>query len=218
MGVQPWTQEEMAQRVAAELWDGAYVNLGIGMPQLVCNHVPPGREVVYHCEHGLLGVGPEPPPGQADPDLIDAGSKLVTLLPGAAIFNHDVSFAMIRGGHIDVAVLGAYQVSGEGDLANWAVAGQNPPTGVGGAMDLAVGARKVFVLMRHTDKQGQPKIVNQCGYPLTAPKCVDKIFTELAVMDVTPEGLVVREMAPGLTLEELQKVTEPPLRLAAEIS
>jgi 3-oxoacid CoA-transferase B subunit len=217
MSVRPWTPDEMAQRVAAELPDGAYVNLGIGLPQLVSNHVPPDREVIYHCEHGLLGVGPEPPPDQADPDLIDAGSKLVTLLPGAAIFPHDVSFAMIRGGHIDVTVLGAYQVSGEGDLANWAIAGQDPPTGVGGAMDLAVGARKVYVIMRHVDKSGAPKIVRSCSFPLTARRCVDKIFTDLAVIDVTPGGLVVREMAPGLTIEELQKVTEPPLRLAAEI-
>lgn len=217
MAVQPWTPDEMARRVALELWDGAYVNLGIGLPGLVSNHVPPGREVVYHCEHGLLGVGPEPPPDQVDPDLRDAGARPVTLLPGASIFHHDVSFAMIRGGHIDVAVLGAFQVSAEGDLANWMVAGQSPPSGVGGAMDLAVGARKVYVLMRHVDKQGGLKIVNRCSYPLTATRCVDKIFTDLAVIDVTPEGLVVREMAPGLTLEELQKVTEPPLRLAAEI-
>ncbi len=217
MAVQPWSLDEMAKRVAAELWDGSYVNLGIGMPQLVSNHVPAGREVIYHCEHGLLGVGPEPPADQADPDVVDAGSRQVSLLPGASVFNHDVSFAVIRGGHLDVTVLGAYQVSGEGDLANWAAAGQNPPTGVGGAMDLAVGAGQVFVIMRHRDKSGEVKIVNQCSYPLTAPKCVSKIFTDLAVMDVTPSGLVVREMAPGLTLEELQKMTEPPLRLAPSI-
>ena len=217
MAARPWTLDEIAARIAAELPDGSYVNLGIGMPQLVSNHVPPGREVIYHCEHGLLGVGPEPPPDQADPDLIDAGSKPVTLIPGAAIFPHDLSFAMIRGGHIDVTVLGAYQVSGSGDLANWAIAGQSPPSGVGGAMDLAVGARKVFVMMRHLDKQGKPKIVNQCSYPLTAPRCVSRIFTDLAVIDVTSEGLVVREMAPGLTIDELQRATEPPLRLAASI-
>lgn len=216
MSVKPWTPDEMAQRVAAHLPDGAYVNLGIGMPQLVANHLPPGRSVVFHCEHGLLGVGPEPPPDQVDPDLVDAGSKPVTLLPGASIFPHDLSFAMIRGGHIDVAVLGAFQVSEGGDLANWLIPGQRLGS-VGGAMDLAAGARLVYVVMRHLDRDGNPKIVRSCSYPLTATGCVDRVFTELAVIDITGEGLVVREMATGLTLDELQRATEPRLRLAAEV-
>ncbi len=217
MAYQAWTKDEMAEKVAWCLPDGAYVNLGIGMPQMVSNHLPPGREVLYHCEHGLLGVGPAPAPEDVDPDLLDAGTNPVTLLPGAAIFSHDVSFAMIRGGHIDVAVLGAFQVSETGDLANWIVKGQRLGS-VGGAMDLAAGAANVFVLMTHTDKEGKPKIVKDCDYPLTARGCVDRIFTELAVIDVTPQGLMVREMCPGLTLEELQRVTEPKLTLAAAVS
>jgi 3-oxoadipate CoA-transferase, beta subunit len=217
MSVQPWTMEQVAQRIAEVLWDGAYVNLGIGLPQMVTNYLSPDREVVYHAEHGLLGMGPEAKPEEADPNLTDAGANLITLVPGASVFSHDVSFAMIRGGHIDVAVMGAYQVSGDGDLANWAIAGQSPPPGVGGAMDLAVGAKNVFVMMRHQDKNGAPKVVRECSYPLTAERCVDRIFTDLAVMEVTPEGLLVVEMAPGLTLEDLRKVTEPPLRMAVEL-
>ncbi len=217
MAYRAWTKEEMAQKVANCLWDGAYVNLGIGMPQMVSNYLPPGREVLYHCEHGLLGVGPAPAPEDADPDLRDAGANPVTLLPGAAIFPHDVSFIMIRGGHIDVAVMGAFQVSERGDLSNWMVKGQKLGS-VGGAMDLAAGAANVYVLMTHTDKEGNPKIVKECDYPLTARGCVDRVFTELAVIDVTPQGLLVREMCPGLTLEELQKVTEPTLTLAAAVS
>jgi 3-oxoacid CoA-transferase B subunit len=217
MSVQPWTMDQVAERIAAVLWDGAYVNLGIGLPQTVANFLPSDREVVFHAEHGLLGIGPEAKPEEADPDYTDAGANLITLVPGASTFNHDLSFAMIRGGHIDVTVLGAYQVSGSGDLANWAILGQNPPPGVGGAMDLAVGAKNVFVMMRHQDKSGAPKVVNECSYPLTAERCVDRIFTDLAVMEVTPDGLLVVEMAPGLTLEDLRRVTEPPLRMAAEV-
>ena len=207
-----WTPEEMAQRVAAELPDGGYVNLGIGLPTTVASHVPPGREVVYHSENGILGMGGRPEAGAEDPDLIDAGKQPVTLRPGAAIFHHADSFAIIRGGRLDVAVLGGMQVSERGDLANWMVAGETLGS-IGGAMDLAIGARRTFVMMRHTDKDGRPKVLRECYYPLTAPGCVDKIFTDLAVIDVTPDGLVVREMPDGLTFEELQAVTEPQLRL-----
>ncbi len=211
----PWTREEAARNVANHLWDGAYVNLGIGLPQLVSNFVPEGREVLYHAEHGILGIGPAATPGEEDPDLLDAGTNPVTLVSGAAIFSHDISFAMIRGGHIDVAVLGAFQVSERGDLANWMVKGQKLGS-VGGAMDLAAGAANVYVLMTHTDKEGRPKIVKECDYPLTANECVDRIFTDLAVIDVTAGGLVVREMCPGMTIEELQRVTEAPLKMRAE--
>lgn len=217
MSFQPWSMEQVAERIAAALWDGAYVNLGIGLPQTVANYLPPDREVVYHAEHGLLGIGPEAKPEEADPDYTDAGANVITLVPGASVFNHDISFAMIRGGHIDITVLGAYQVSERGDLANWAIAGQSPPPGVGGAMDLAVGAKNVFVMMRHQDKRGAPKIVKECTYPLTAERCVNRIFTDLAVIEVTPDGLLVVDMPPGLTLEELQAVTEPGLRMAAEV-
>ncbi|MHB0868922.1 MAG: 3-oxoacid CoA-transferase subunit B [Chloroflexota bacterium] len=215
MSLRPWTQEEMASRVAERLRDGSYVNLGIGMPTLVSNFVPAGREMVFQCENGIMGIGPHPAPGEEVQELIDAGSVYVTLRPGAAIVSHDESFAIIRGGHLDVTVLGAFQVSENGDLASWLTPGQ-AVGGMGGAMDLARGARAVYVMMRHQDKEGRPKIVRSCSYPLTAPACVKKIFTDLAVIDVEPRGLVVREMAEGLTLADLQAITEPTLRFEPE--
>jgi 3-oxoacid CoA-transferase B subunit len=201
----------MAQRVAAELPDGSYVNLGIGLPTLVADHLPPDREVVFHCENGLIGTGPHVQPGQGHPYLIDASSSRIVLKPGAAVVGHDVSFAIARGGHLDATVLGALQVSERGDLANWLVPGRRLG-GMGGAMDLAVGARRVYVMMRHVDPQGRPKIVRRCDYPLTAPACVDLIITDLAVIEVTESGLLVRDTAPGVTFEYLQSLTEPPLR------
>lgn len=200
----------MAQRVAMKLTDGSHVNLGIGMPTLVANYIRPDREVIFHCENGLIGTGPRPQPGREHPYLIDAGSAPVTLVLGAAVVAHDLSFAIARGGHLDVAVLGAFQVSERGDLANWLVPGR--VGGMGGAMDLAVGAKKVFAMMRHVDTQRRPKIVRSCTLPLTALECVDLIFTDLAVIAVTDGGLVVLEAAHGVSPEYLQSVSEPCLR------
>lgn len=207
--------EEMAERVAQDIPDGAYVNLGIGMPTRVANYVSADKEVIYHSENGILGVGPAPPEGEEDPDLINAGKQFVTLLPGGAYFDNAESFAMMRGGHLDIAVLGAFQVSATGDLANWATNNDKYPPAVGGAMDLAVGARQLFVLMSHTTKTGEPKILNECHFPLTGTGVVKRIFTDLAVIDVTDEGLRVRELFGDNTLEEVQALTEarllPPL-------
>lgn len=211
-----WTPEEMAARVAADIPDGACVNLGIGLPTLVANYIPTDREVLFHSENGIIGMGPRPRPGEEDPDLVDAGKAPVTLITGAAIVHHADSFALIRGGRLDVTVLGAMQVSERGDLANWRI-GDNPLASMGGAMDLCAGARQVFAMMHHVDKEGRPKILYQCSYPLTAPACVRRIYTDLAVIDVTPAGLEVRELAPGFTLADVQAVTEPPLRLAAPL-
>lgn len=216
MSAPGWTPDEMAARVAADIPEGWCVNLGIGLPTLVANHLPPDREILLHSENGIIGMGPRPQPGQEDPDLVDAGKAPVTLITGAAIVHHADSFALIRGGRLDVTVLGALQVSEQGDLANWRI-GDNPLASMGGAMDLCVGARQVFAMMHHVDKDGRPKILRRCTYALTAPRCVKRIYTNLAVIDVTPTGLEVREMAPGLTLAELQAVTEPPLRLAAAL-
>jgi 3-oxoacid CoA-transferase B subunit len=207
-------REDIAKRAAADLWDGAVVNLGIGVPGLVANYVPPDREIVYHSENGILGVGPSPAPGTGDPDLINASKTLVTLMPGASIFHHTDSFLMIRGGHIDLALLGAMQVSVEGDLANWSTGDEKMPPAVGGAMDLAAGAGAVYVLMEHTTKDGGPKIVERCTYPLTAKRVVKRIYTNLAVIDVTPAGLVAREVAPGIPFAELQAKTGAKLDLA----
>jgi len=208
------SREDIARRAAADLWDGAVVNLGIGVPSLVANYVPAGREIVYHSENGVLGVGPSPESGKGDPDLINASKQLITLMPGASIFHHTDSFVMIRGGHIDLALLGAMQVSVEGDLANWSTGDEKMPPAVGGAMDLAAGARGVYVLMEHTTKDGSPKIVERCTYPLTAKRVVKRIYTNLAVIDVTPSGLVARELAPGLSFTELQGKTGAKLDLA----
>ncbi len=203
--------DDMAARVARDIPDGAYVNLGIGMPTRVANHVSEDRQVIYHSENGILGVGPAPAPGEENPDLINAGKQYVTLLPGGAYFDNAESFAMMRGGHLDLAVLGAFQVSMAGDLANWAANDEKLPPAVGGAMDLAVGARRLFVLMRHTTKDGRPKILERCDYPLTGAGVVKRIYTDLAVIDVTTEGLRVRELHAGNTLEEVRAVTGAPL-------
>ncbi len=214
MRVQPLTRDEIACRVGRDIPDGAYVNLGIGLPTLVANYVPSDREVVYHSENGILGLGPAPKQGSEDPDLINAGKQPVTLLPGASIFHHTDAFAMIRGGHVDLALLGAMQVAASGDLANWATNDDKFPPAVGGAMDLAAGAARVWALMEHTTKDGSPKILERCTYPLTASGVVDRIYTNLAVIDVTKDGLIVREMVQGLAFAELQAKTGAEIRLA----
>ncbi len=202
-----YSREQMAERVAQDIPEGAYVNLGIGLPTKVANFLPPEREVFLHSENGLLGMGPAPAPGEEDEDLINAGKQPVTLLTGGSYFHHADSFAMMRGGHLDICVLGAFQVSGSGDLANWHTGAPDAIPAVGGAMDLAIGAKQVFVMMEHQTKTGESKIVEQCTYPLTGIGCVSRIYTDLAVLDVTPQGLQVREMAPGLTFKDLQAVT-----------
>lgn len=199
--------EDIARRLARDIPDGAYVNLGIGLPTMVANYVSPDKEVIYHSENGILGVGPAPAPGQENPELINASKQFVTLLRGAAIFDNAQSFGMMRGGHLDIAVLGGYQVSAQGDLANWATNDEKYPPAVGGAMDLAVGAKQVFVLMRHTTPENEPKILEQCTYPLTGTGVVKRIYTDLAVIHVTSEGLQVQELHPGNTFEEVQALT-----------
>jgi 3-oxoadipate CoA-transferase beta subunit len=212
--MKPLSRRQIAWRAAQDIEDGAYVNLGIGIPTLAANFLPAGREIVFHSENGILGVGPSPKPEDVDPDLINATKDPITLVPGAAIFHHNDAFLMIRGGHLDLALLGAFEVSAAGDLANWSTDDPDFPPGVGGAMDLAVGAKEIRVLMEHTTKDGRPRIRHRCLYPLTAAKCVKRIYTNMAVIDVTPDGLVVREALEGVTLADLQALTEPKLRLA----
>ncbi|MDQ6684940.1 MAG: 3-oxoacid CoA-transferase subunit B [Pseudomonadota bacterium] len=207
-------RNQMAARVARDIPEGAYVNLGIGLPTLVANHLPKGREIFLHSENGLLGMGPAPPAGEEDEDLINAGKQPVTILPGGAYFHHADSFAMMRGGHLDICVLGAFQVSVEGDLANWHTGGADAIPAVGGAMDLAIGAKRTFVMMEHLTKAGASKLVAECSYPLTGIRCVSRIYTDLAVIDVTAGGLAVIEMIEGLSLSELQRLSGVPIAMA----
>jgi 3-oxoadipate CoA-transferase beta subunit len=206
-----WTREEMARHVARDISDGAVVNLGIGLPTLVANHLPPGREIMMHSENGVIGMGPAPAAGDEDYDLINAGKQPVTLLPGGCYFHHADSFAMMRGGHLDVCVLGAFQVSVGGDLANWHTGAPNAIPAVGGAMDLAIGAKKTFVMMEHLTKGGESKIVAACTYPLTGIGCVSRIYTDLATIDITPQGLRVIDKVEGLAWADLQRLTGVPL-------
>jgi 3-oxoadipate CoA-transferase beta subunit len=212
--IRRWTREQMAQRVAQDIPDGAVVNLGIGLPTLVANHLPAGREVVLHSENGVIGMGPAPAAGAEDYDLINAGKQPVTLLPGGCFFHHADSFAMMRGGHLDVCVLGAFQVSAGGDLANWHTGAPDAIPAVGGAMDLAIGAKKMLVMMEHCTRAGESKLVERCSYPLTALGCVSRVYTDLAVIDLRPQGATVVEMCDGLDLVRLQALTAVPLCVA----
>ena len=206
-----FTRDQLAARIARDVPDGWYVNLGIGLPTLIANHLPPDREIVLHSENGILGMGPSPGGNEKDFDLINAGKQPVTLLPGGAFFHHADSFAMIRGGHLDLVVLGAFEVSANGDLANWTVDDNSMPPGVGGAMDLAVGAKHVWIMMEHVTKKGEPRLVDRCRYPLTAAQAVHRVYTDLAVLDVTPEGFLVRDLAPGVTFEDMAAKTGAPV-------
>ena len=209
--MQKLNRDQMAARVAKDIPEGSYVNLGIGLPTLVANHLPKEREIFLHSENGLLGMGPAPAAGEEDYDLINAGKQPVTLLAGGAYFHHADSFAMMRGGHLDICVLGAFQVSATGDLANWHTGGADAIPAVGGAMDLAIGAKKTFVMMEHLTKKGESKLVAACSYPLTGIGCVSRIYTDLAVIDVTPQGLKVVENTSGLSHAELQTLSGVPL-------
>ena len=209
--VQGWDREAMARRLAQDIPNGSYINLGIGIPELVAKFVPEGRTFIYHTENGLLGMGPSPEEGQEDPELINAGKRHVTANPGAAYFHHADSFAMIRGGHLDLSILGAMQISQFGDLANWSTGKPGAIPAVGGAMDLVAGVKKVFVLTQHTTKTGEPKLVESCTYPLTGQGVVDRIYTDLAVIDITPAGFQTVELAPGVPFEHVQAMTGAPL-------
>jgi 3-oxoadipate CoA-transferase, beta subunit len=212
-GISPLNRRQIAARAARDVFDGAYVNLGIGMPTLIADYVLPDREVIYHSENGMLGMGPAPAPGDEDEDLVNAGKQFVTLVKGGCFFNSADSFAIMRGGHLGMVFLGAFQVSVEGDLANWITDDKSTLPSVGGAMDLAVGCRDICVLMEHTTRDGRPRIMKKCSYPLTAKKVVNRIYTDLAVIDVDQEGLIVREMAEGVNYESLQGLTDAPLLL-----
>ena len=209
--VQGWNREAMARRLAQDIPNGSYINLGIGIPELVAKFVPEGRTFIYHTENGLLGMGPSPEEGQEDPELINAGKRHVTANPGAAYFHHADSFAMIRGGHLDLSILGAMQISQSGDLANWSTGKPGAIPAVGGAMDLVAGVKRVFVLTQHTTKTGEPKLVESCTYPLTGQGVVDRIYTDLAVIDITPAGFQTVELAPGVPFEHVQAMTGAPL-------
>lgn len=211
-----WSREDMAQRLAQDIPNGAYVNLGIGIPELIARFVPEGREFIYHTENGLLGMGPSPEEGEEDPELINAGKRYVTANKGAAYFHHADSFAMIRGGHLDLSVLGAMQVAQSGDLANWSTGKPNAIPAVGGAMDLVAGVKKVFVITQHCTKKGDPKLVESCSFPITGQAVVDRIYSDLAVIDVTPDGFQVVELAPGVDFTFVQDRTGAPLLPPAE--
>lgn len=202
-----WSRAEMAQKVALDIPDGSYVNLGIGIPEMVADFVPEGRELIYQTENGLLGMGPVPEEGTGDRELVNAGKKYVTTIPGAAYFHHADSFGMIRGGHIDICVLGAMQVSKRGDLANWSTGAKDAIPAVGGAMDLVAGVKRIFVITQHVTKHGDPKIVDECSFPLTGKEVVERIYTDLAILDIKKEGLFVREMGPNVNFDYLQKLT-----------
>jgi 3-oxoacid CoA-transferase B subunit len=217
MAKTPLTRDQIARRIAQDLPDGAIVNLGIGMPTLAANYIPAGREILFHSENGILGVGPAPAKDREDPNLVNAGKEFVTMLPGGSFFHQADSFSMTRGGHVDVAVLGAMQVAVNGDLANWKVKGAQLGS-IGGAMDIACGAKQVFVAMTHATTKGEPKVVNALSYPVTALHCVTRIYTDLAVIDVTAHGLVLRELAPGYTAADVQALTEPKLAVADELT
>jgi 3-oxoacid CoA-transferase B subunit len=211
------TREQIAERAALELPDGAYVNLGWGIPNLIAAYVPANITIYFHSENGILGMGPRAKPGEEDYDLVDAMKVPVTLIPGASFFSQDDAHVMTRGGHLDICILGGMQVAENGDLANWRVPGAKGAGSIGGAMDISVGAKRLIVAMEHNAKDGSPKIVKQCTYPLTAIECVNTIITDLAVIDVRPEGLVLREVAPGYTPEDVQKFTEPKLHYSDEV-
>lgn len=208
------TREEMAQRVALDIPSGWYVNLGIGIPELVARFVPEGRTVIYHTENGMIGMGPSPADGEGDPELINAGKRQVSAIPGAAYFHHADSFAMIRGGHIDLCVLGALQVAQNGDLANWSTGAPDAIPAVGGAMDLCAGVKNVYVITQHVTKTGEPKLVDACSYPLTGLGVVSRVYTDLAVIDITPDGFELVELSPGVSFDYVQERTGAPIRNA----
>jgi 3-oxoadipate CoA-transferase beta subunit len=214
--MKPLTRRQMAWCAARDIVEGWYINLGIGMPTMVSDYIPDGREIIFHSENGILGMGGAPKPGEEDPDLINAGRGLTTLVPGGSFFHHNEAFVMIRGGHVDLSIMGAYEVSAKGDLANWTTDSDTLAPGVGGAMDLAAGAKRVWALMEHNAKDGSPRIRETCSLPLTASGCVTRIYTNMAVLDITPDGVAVREIVEGLDLAGLQKVTEPKLVLASD--